>query len=122
MYMHRIIGGAGAFFALTLATSAFAGEPQAPVDTHQVFVSFRGIDLSQEAGGKALLGRLEVAASKVCRRAGDRTLEDQEDYRRCRKQAVAEAVKQANRPMLTAAHTGGSPITFARNSQRGSGG
>jgi len=116
MYIQRhIIGAATALVAFTaLAPAAFAGESNASEDTRQVLVSFRKSELSQDAGAKAVLGRIESAASKACRRNGERTLQDRGEFHRCRRMAVAGAVRKVNRPMLTAAHTGKAPIALAQ--------
>jgi UrcA family protein len=72
-----------------------------PIETtQQVTVKFADLDLSTPEGAQALYGRIKRAARMVC------DLDDTEPelialYRECYDDAVANAVAQANRPMLT---------------------
>jgi len=74
-------------------------------ETHSVTVSFRDLDLSTQAGAKALYGRIQSAARKVCGYAGADLIE-QSIWRSCYRNSVSDAVGKVNNPLLTAVHTG----------------
>ena len=82
-------------------TPAWSAAP----DAHSVTVSFRDLDLSTQAGAKALYGRIQSAARKVCGNPGADVIE-QSIWRSCYRNAVSDAVGKVNSPLLTAVHTG----------------
>jgi len=89
-------------------TPAWAGTP----DVRSVTVSFRDLDLSKPEGARALYGRIQSAAKQVCGYAG-RDLIDQNIWRSCYRNAVADAVGRVNSPLLTAMHNGRPPAVTA---------
>jgi UrcA family protein len=92
---------AGSMFALSFAAAVPAGAPAAP----SLEVKIGDLDLDNPAGVTKLYKRLQIAAQKVCgpsdvtgTRLGLR------DQKACVTAAVDGAVRQLNRPALTAFH------------------
>lgn len=72
-------------------------------DADTVTVSFGDLDLSTTHGVATLHTRLQLAAKAVCSRYdGDILLLSA--YRQCFRQSLDDAVRQVNRPTLTAYH------------------
>jgi UrcA family protein len=85
---------------------------------HQVQVSvyFGDLDLSHQAGAQELIGRLEVAASKVCGGMPDiRDLTRFQMYRACSKKALDNAVADVGRPIVSALY--GEPLQQTASSR-----
>jgi UrcA family protein len=95
--------------AAALAGAAFAETP------NEVRVNVRDLNLQTPAGAQALLRRVSDAANQVC--GGEPliyNLGDRQRFRRCRAEAIARAVRDADTPMVTAlAHRSAEPLTLA---------
>jgi len=92
---------AGSLFALSFAATAHAGAPAAPA----LEVKVGDLDLNNPAGVSKLYRRLQIAAQKVCgpsEATGTRLVS--REQRACVTDAVDGAVRQLNRPALTAYH------------------
>jgi UrcA family protein len=70
-----------------------------------VTLRFDPRDLNTDQGGDRLLVRIGLAANKVCD-DGDSLFVQMESssYRACRRDAIASAVAEVNRPTVTAAY------------------
>lgn len=72
------------------------------LETRTYVVRFADLDLSHEAGVKALYRRIRSAADSVCAPLGDaRLLARQAQWRTCRDRAIADAVARIDQPMLS---------------------
>ena len=82
-----------------LITAAFIkGAPALAEPARAVsIVRIADIDLSTEAGQRALDHRLVLAASEVCGTAADVDLAGQNDVRQCRKDVLSDARSRLNR-------------------------
>jgi UrcA family protein len=100
MYRNKYaIWMAGVIFASAPITMvAMAGEPSDTVP-HKV-VSFRDLNLNTPEGAAVLYRRITSAANEVCGNP-DRWDLSQLALRTCVKDAVARAIAQVNKPMLT---------------------
>ncbi len=94
------------FQALCVATCAFA-MLTAPASAgtnrqHQaVAVHYGDLNLSSEAGAKVLIRRVDQAARQACGvETGSRGLVRREQ-RRCRAEAMSEAIAEVNQPVVT---------------------
>ena len=112
--MTKLLLAAGA--AVLLAAPAFAAEPQAEAPTQAV--STRGVDFSRQDQVRQFYFRLNVAAQAVCD-AGSPVPRAFAVDAQCVRQVVADAVKAADKPMLTALYnsTRDSNRAFAGNDQ-----
>jgi UrcA family protein len=82
------------------ATSAFAADPDGPVS---VKVSIADLNLSNEAGAREALIRIDRAARQVCGGGADEpSLTQWVDYRKCVAAAVERTVAGMKQPTLTA--------------------
>jgi UrcA family protein len=97
--------------AATLACTLFAGNVAA-LDrevTVAIHVSTGGLHLSQRAGAQKFYWRLEHAADEVCTRGNRVGLAPASNPQACYEQALADAIRSANMPLVTqfylAAHT-----------------
>lgn len=84
----------GALFAS--AVPAWAG----PV-TRQIVVPYSDLNLSREAGARALIGRIEFAATRVC--GGKPAMGDLQAlaaFRACKEAAVNRALSDIHHPMV----------------------
>jgi UrcA family protein len=88
----------------TVATGVAAAFPD-PDEPLSVTVNYADLDLSKPAGVGALYRRLEKAAKTVCGPYADRDPRRKAVWRDCYDQAVANAVANIDRPMLTALHS-----------------
>jgi len=106
-YVRRSLAVAGAFAALTVATTSFAAAPS--VDSpRSVTVHYDDLDLSSTAGVNVLYKRISAAARQVCPDIYSRDLGVVAAADRCYASAVAKAVTEVNNPhlaMVYAAHT-----------------
>jgi len=104
----RKIAGRGAVTLLTLATafgalsSASAATPDNNVPS--ATVRYADLNLSTEAGAKALYQRIAYAAKQVCPVADIRDLSRLVVARACQQAAIAGAVSAVNSPLLAANH------------------
>ena len=91
---------------IAVATSlGFAGA--AAAEPHSVKVAFRDLDISRPAGAQTLLTRIERAGRQVCGPPPSiRESREMADFKRCRTEAVANAVRDVQSPMLTALYEG----------------
>jgi UrcA family protein len=76
-----------------------------PASARSVTVNYADLDVSSPAGAKALYGRIQGAAKQVCGYAGADVIE-QAIWRSCYRNAIGDAVRKVNNPLLTAVHTG----------------
>jgi UrcA family protein len=98
----RLCGGALAA-ALAVAGSAFAQTDDDPGAPHSVAVRYADLNLSSEAGARAMLDRITDAASRAC--GGDvdlRMLERRALYNRCKADTIDRAVRALDAPLVTA--------------------
>ena len=98
----RSLAVAGAFAALTVATTSFAGGPSP--DPPTASVRYDDLNLSTSAGVNVLYHRISVAALKVCPDVFSRDLGIVAAGERCRANAVANAVRDLNNPQLAVVH------------------
>jgi UrcA family protein len=80
-----------------------------------VNVAYGDLNLQSQAGAKAMLSRLEGAATDVCGGEPDiHLLDRQAIYQRCRAEAVDRAVRTMDAPLVTAmAGQSGATIVLA---------
>jgi UrcA family protein len=83
-----------------LATNASA-EPRTEI-VRKVTVNFAELDLDKPAGAKKLYKRLRNAAESVC--GGRQTIRQYRSAKRCYDEALAQAVIDVNKPLLTQLH------------------
>jgi len=86
--------------------SAAAAEPIA--EMHKITINYRDLNLATISGATALEHRIEAAARTVCGEEA-RTLQEQLGFRSCYHDAVNNAVKSVNSPVLNAVHNGEKP-------------
>ncbi len=103
-----------AILATSLLTSAASAEAintlgREPVTVH---VSTLGVDFSSAEGVRSFHARLKSAAKDACR-SDDRTLAAVAADRACARQALDEAVRSVDRPVLTAFHSGAQLVQLA---------
>ena len=67
-------------------------------------VHYSDLNLSTERGSLALYGRIVAAARQVCSVEGIRDLKAVAALKDCREQAIAQAVRDVNSPMLAAVY------------------
>jgi UrcA family protein len=80
-------------------------------DPRSVRVSYADLDLSGPAGAQTLYGRIQSAASQVCGNTGASFIE-RRTWSACYRNAIDDAVRKVNSPMLIAVHTGTpAPVT-----------
>jgi UrcA family protein len=84
-----------------LCTAAAAQEPSLTRT-----VGYADLNISQVAGAKVLYRRIEAAARQVCPIDDPRNLSARRMHDSCVKQAVDDAVKCVNSPMLSSLHAG----------------
>jgi UrcA family protein len=102
-YIRRSLAVAGAFAALTVATTSFAAA--ADVDSPpSVSVRYDDLDLSSAAGANVLYHRISVAARQVCPDLYSRDLEVVAVGERCYASAVSKAVAEVNNAHLAMVH------------------
>jgi UrcA family protein len=95
--------------AATIATGAaiFCGPAQAgsaAPEIPTVKVHYGDLDLTADAGVKALYRRLQVAAKQVCRSLESHEIVRSRDHRSCYNRALAAAVTEVNLEMLSVMH------------------
>jgi len=100
--LRRSLAVAGAFAALTMTTTSFAAS-QTDM-TPSVAVSYGDLNLSTDAGAKALYQRISKAARQVCPDVYSRDLRMASAAKQCQLAAVAEAVREVNNSKLAMVH------------------
>jgi UrcA family protein len=110
----RLLLAAGA--AVLIAAPAFAAET--PAEAPAKSVSTRGVDFSNQAQVRAFYNKLNAAAQAVCD-AGSPVPRAWAIDAGCVRQVVADAVKAADKPVLTALYnaSGDANRAFAGNEQ-----
>jgi UrcA family protein len=91
---------------IALACAASGSRAQAS-DTNQPLtktVAYGDLNLDAAGGAKALYTRLRYAAEDVCSPFEAKELSRQRIWQRCVDSALARAVEQINKPMVTALH------------------
>ena len=73
-------------------------------DAQKVVVSLAGLDMSTPKGVDMVYGRIRAAAEVVCHVNQSRDLARIAQARDCFQSAVADAIAQANRPLLSGLH------------------
>lgn len=91
--------GFGVTNASAAATDQFVSD-----GVNKYIVRFPDLDLSKMAGATALYSRINIAARIVCRPLEGRDLQQASEHRTCLRKAVAGAVADVNRPLLSQYH------------------
>jgi UrcA family protein len=95
---------------ITLGFGAINASVAGPSDqfvsdgVNKYIVRFPDLDLSKIAGAKTLYSRISLAARIVCRPLEGGDLQRAEQHQACVDQAVAGAVANVNRPLLSQYH------------------
>ena len=114
-----LTAGPAAAKDVSSATKVQAG-PVARADGRSEPVRYGDLDLAQTSDARILLGRITVAAKRVC--GPDPTLETSDlsikvpqtrAYRECVQDAVESAVNDINNPVVTEIYRGGSQTAVA---------
>lgn len=79
-----------------------AGAAPVVADAPSVTVRYGDLDLSSDAGTRALYRRLAAAAKQVCPDRPVRELSTRQFVETCRRQAINDAVRQIPSPQLAA--------------------
>ena len=97
--------GLAAWFGAGVVGVAHADAPPQTIETAQV--SYADLDLSTEAGARALLGRIDSAARDACGDATHSPLLPREgaNLRECVNEAVGTAVSKIGSPLVASLHT-----------------
>jgi UrcA family protein len=96
-----------AAFALIAGVIGSAPASAGPVmETRSEKVSYADLNVGSLAGAETLYKRIQGAARKVCSPSDGTVGTDQfREWKRCYQTAIANAVAQANIPMLAAVHS-----------------
>jgi UrcA family protein len=106
--MNRTFAAALWVLGLGLAAPAFAASSHAAGhDAQSVAVSYVDLDLTSEAGARAMLDRVSAAASKVCGRRTEYIENAVAARNACRKATVDAAVATLANANVTRVHAGG---------------
>jgi UrcA family protein len=97
--------------------SADAGKTD---DVPKIVVSLAGLEMSSPKGAEMVYGRIRTAARTVCRVDQSRVPQQIARARVCFRNAMDDAVGQANRPALSALHAKrmGEPAEMIRSARR----
>lgn len=107
-----------ATLALGMAACGQSAAAQTP-DTVSVKVSYADLNLSTEAGAKAMLQRIRTAAKKICGAEMDDPIERLYEYKPCVNGTTDRAVAQFGNPIVTALNSGKrAPAAMALASNR----
>lgn len=87
--------------AIARADNGNAGKDRLP----SVAVKYGDLDISTDAGARALYARLGIAAKRVCPDAGSRDLRTFQLVQACRHQAVDRAVRNLDSAALASVHS-----------------
>jgi UrcA family protein len=108
--MSRTIKTAVAALAFASALAPCA-QAQARPDQASLNVAYADLDTASASGGKALLRRIEAAARRTCRGVTVRSPATPRDAGDCRREAVADTVRELDIASLTLAWSGRYPAT-----------
>jgi UrcA family protein len=97
-------GAAFAVLALCTAIGAVGSAHAATADVPALKVRYSDLNLSTEQGSLALYGRIVAAAHQVCTVDDIRDLQAVASTKACREQAIAQAVRDVNSPMLASVY------------------
>ena len=95
-----------------LCGPAQAGSADREIPT--VRVQYGDLDLTADAGVRALYQRLQVAAKQACRSFEGREIVRSTDHRSCYNRALSAAVTKVNLEMLSVLHRNVSPSARPR--------
>ncbi len=113
--MSKLILAAAA--AILIAGPAFAETARAVEDAPAQAVSTKGVDFASREQVKHFYAKLRGAAQAVCDSGSDAARFSATDAA-CERKVMAEAIKSANKPVLTALYnTQGDSRAFAGNDQ-----
>jgi UrcA family protein len=90
--------------ATCTALGAIGSAQAADADSPALKIRYSDLNLSTEQGSLALYGRIVQAARLVCAVDDIRDLRAVAAARACREQAIAQAVRDVNSPMLASVH------------------
>jgi UrcA family protein len=101
---HRaVLALCGASLLATAGLAAAAPALAQSDDAPSIHVSYADLNLGSRDGAKAMIGRIDDAASRVCGGPPDmRLLDARAYYWACKGQAVERAVRQLDAPLVTA--------------------
>jgi UrcA family protein len=106
--MNRTFAAALCVLGLGLSGPAFAASTNDPAHGDlSVVVSYADLDLTSEAGARAMLDRVTAAASKVCGRRTEYIENAVAARNACRKVTVDAAVARLANTNVTRVHAGG---------------
>jgi UrcA family protein len=91
---------------------AHSNAPALPART--LIVSFADLNVGEEPGAKALIGRIKAAAQKVCGPRPSSPLLNREmiSYKTCVRDAMERGIASANQPLVVQLyHSGGHGMT-----------
>jgi len=86
------------------AIGAIGSANAATADSPALKVRYSDLNLSTEQGSLALYGRIVEAAHQVCTVDSIRDLRAVASAKACREQAIAQAVRDVNSPMLASVY------------------
>ncbi len=92
--------------AACTALGAVGSAHAAGADPPALKVRYSDLNLSTEQGSLALYGRIVAAAQQVCAVDDCRDLRAAAAAKACRQQAIAQAVRDVNSPMLASVYAG----------------
>lgn len=94
---------------------AISHSGEAVVPSKSMTVSYSDLDVSQEAGAKVLLSRINASAKRVCGPAPTSAIDfrDKTAYTKCVKTAIDQAVAGSNQALLMNLHGGSHGTTGA---------
>lgn len=99
-----------AFAAISLPVANADAQSAQTVRTLSIEVPYYDLDVTQIDGAETLLRRIERTARRICRpAAGQLTVRTSMASRKCRTEAVSNAVQHAGLEMLTLAYFGDQP-------------
>jgi UrcA family protein len=106
------------FAATALAAMTIVAGSSAKAETQGLRVvsttlSYETQDLANPAGATKMLGRIELAARKLCASASPAEPVNSRSVLSCRRAAVARAVDTLAAPLVSAAYAGHRPIDLA---------
>lgn len=90
--------------ATCAAIGALGSAHAADADSPALTVRYSDLNLSTEQGSLVLYGRIVAAAQQVCAVDDIRDLRAFNAAKRCRAQAIANAVRDVNSPMLASVY------------------
>ena len=73
-------------------------------ETYRTTVHFGDLNLKTRQGADQLYSRLDLAAMRVCEDATDAYVRLTRTYKECRHEALSDAVREVNSPLVTQAY------------------